>query len=161
MAELLGTTVPSVNSALQRARATLGKAGPPAAEPYRPLDGEQRALLARYVDAFERYDVEALVSLLHEDATMSMPPFGWWLRGRKDIRRALVGSAGPCRGSRLVPTVANGTPAFGHYLPDGEGGYRPFALQVIEISRGRLTGLTSYLDDPRLFSLFDLPPAPR
>jgi RNA polymerase sigma-70 factor (ECF subfamily) len=160
VAGLLGMTSASVNSSLQRARAALGKAGPPA-DPYRPLDGEQRALLTRYVDAFERYDVEALVSLLHEDATMSMPPFGWWLSGREDIRQALVGSAGPCKGSRLIPTVANGTPAFGHYLPDGNGGYLPFALVVIEISGGRLTGLTSYLNDPRLFVLFDLPAAPR
>jgi RNA polymerase sigma-70 factor (ECF subfamily) len=90
VAGLLGITSASVNSSLQRARAALGKAAPPA-DPYSPLDSEQRALLTRYVDAFERYDVEALVSLLHEDATMSMPPFGWWLSGREDIRQALVG----------------------------------------------------------------------
>ncbi|MFC4590598.1 sigma-70 family RNA polymerase sigma factor [Sphaerisporangium corydalis] len=161
VAGLIGATVPSVNSALRRARVTLGGARPPAADPYRPLDGGQRALLARYVDAFERYDVAALVALLHEDATMTMPPFEWWLHGRKDIWRALSESAGPCAGSRLVPTVASGTPAFAHYLPDGAGGHRLFALQIIETTGDRLTGLTSYLNDPRLFTLFELPLSPR
>ncbi|ETK37622.1 sigma-70 family RNA polymerase sigma factor [Microbispora sp. ATCC PTA-5024] len=160
VAGLLGVTVASVNSGLQRARAALATAGEPGAEPYRPLDEGQRRLLARYVEAFERYDVEALVALLHEDATMSMPPFAWWLSGRADIRAALVHSAGPCAGSRLVPTAANGMPAFGHYLPDGDGGHRPFALVVLEVREGRVAGLTSYLDGPRLFPLFGLPPSP-
>ncbi len=161
VAALLGASTAAINSALQRARATLGNARLSAGEPYRPLDDEQQALLARYVEAFERYDVEALVSLLHEQATMSMPPFKWWLRGRKDIRYALIASAGSCKGSRLVPTVANGLPAFGHYLPDDGGAHRAFALVVVETSRGRIAGLTSFLDDPRLFALFDLPPALR
>ncbi|WP_113704199.1 sigma-70 family RNA polymerase sigma factor [Nonomuraea lactucae] len=143
---LLGGSVASVNSALQRARAAL----PARAEPYeeKGVDGE---LLARYVDAFERYDVESLVSLLHEDATMSMPPFTWWLRGRDDIRRAMLGSGAPCGGSRLLPTSANGSAAFGQYL-SGE----PFALLVVEVAAGRVTGTTTYLG-ARLFPLFGLP----
>ena len=161
VARLLDASVAAVNGMLLRARAALERARPPAGEPYRPLDGEQRALLARYVDAFERYDVDALVSLLHEDATMAMPPFAWWLRGRTDIRHALVASAGPCKGSRLLPTVASGTPAFGQYQPDGGGRLRPFALVLVEVAGGRITGLTTYLDAPRLFPLFELPPAPR
>jgi RNA polymerase sigma-70 factor (ECF subfamily) len=161
VAALLGASTASVNSALQRARATLRNARPFAYQPYRPLDDEQQALLARYVEAFERYDVEALVSLLHEQATMSMPPYKWWLHGRTDIRYAMIASAGSCQGSRLVSTVANGLPAFGHYLADDGGGHRAFALVVVETFEGRIAGLTSYLDEPQLFSLFDLPPALR
>jgi RNA polymerase sigma-70 factor (ECF subfamily) len=160
VARLLDVSVASVNGSLLRARAALERVAPPAAEPYRPLDGAQRALLTRYVDAFERYDVDALVSLLHEDATMSMPPFAWWLRGRAAIRRALVASAGPCEGSRLLPTAACGTPAFGQYLPDGDGRLRPFALVLVEVAGGRITGLTTHLDAPRLFPLLGLPQAP-
>ncbi|MEV0236532.1 sigma-70 family RNA polymerase sigma factor [Nonomuraea sp. NPDC050786] len=143
-AVLLSTTVASVNSTLQRARAKL-----PAVE---PADLEvDEALLSRYVSAFERYDVSALVSLLHEDATMSMPPFTWWLRGRESIRAVLLASDAPCAGARLLPTRANGSPAFGQYL-DG----RPFALVVLDVAGGRITGVTTYLD-PGLFPFFDLP----
>ena len=137
VARLLDTTVASVTSALQRARSTLAASRLEPAEPFRPMDQAQQRLLARYCDAFERYDVQTLVSLLHEDATMSMPPFAWWLRGRDEIRRALLGAGRPCDGARLVPTVANGSPAFGQYQPSGpEGGYEPFALVVIERIRG-------------------------
>ncbi|WP_043621363.1 sigma-70 family RNA polymerase sigma factor [Nonomuraea candida] len=143
-AALLGATVTSVNSSLQRARARL-----PASD---PLDAAvDEGLLARYVTAFERYDVDALVSLLHEDATSSMPPFTWWLRGREDIRAVLLHSDAPCAGSRLVPTRANGCPAFGQYL-NGE----PFALLVLEVSGGVVVGETTYLD-PGLFPFFGLP----
>ncbi|MEO3818255.1 sigma-70 family RNA polymerase sigma factor [Plantactinospora sp. B24E8] len=156
VAGLLDTTVASVNSALQRARATL-RATPPA-EPYRPLDVKQRHLLARYCDAFQRYDVETLVSLLHEDATTSMPPFAWWRCGRAEIREMLRAAGNPCAGARLVPTVANGTPAFGQYRPAGDGtGYRPFALVVVTISAGLITELTTYLNADRLFPVFGLP----
>jgi RNA polymerase sigma-70 factor (ECF subfamily) len=158
VAELLGTTVASVNSALQRARATLAATKISDTDPVKPLDEEQRALLARYVDAFERYDLDSLTSLLHEDATLSMPPYELWLRGHDDIRAWLLGHGIGCRGSRLVPTVANGAPAFGQYRPSGPGGaHEPWALQVLEISAGRITGLNSFLDTERLFPLFGLP----
>ncbi|MEU6716166.1 RNA polymerase subunit sigma-70 [Nonomuraea sp. NPDC046802] len=143
-ATLLSTTTTSVNSTLQRARAKL-----PATP---PSTGEvDETLLARYVTAFERYDVDTLVSLLHEDATSSMPPFTWWLRGRENIRAVLVASGGPCQGSRLLPTRANGCPAFGQYR-DGQA----FALVVMEIEDGLITGDTTYLD-PGLFPFFGLP----
>jgi RNA polymerase sigma-70 factor (ECF subfamily) len=158
VARLLDTTVASVTSALQRARSTLAARKLEPAEPFRPLDQAQQRLLARYCDAFERYDVQALVTLLHEDATMSMPPFAWWLRGRGEIRRALLGAGRPCDGARLVPTVANGSPAFGQYRPSGpQGNYEPFALVVIEVSGGLITEATTYLEAERLFPLFDLP----
>ena len=121
VAELLDTTVASVNSALQRARATLATARP-RAEREAALDDQQQALLERYVDAFERYDMDALTALLHEDATQSMPPFAMWLRGREDILRWWLGQGAGCRGSRLVPTAANGSPAFAQYKPSGPGG---------------------------------------
>src|SRR4029450_13961413 len=115
VAELLGTTVVAVNSALQRARATLAARGVSSAARLRPVDAAQQDLLARYAAAFERYDVDALVALLHEDVTMSMPPLGWWLRGRAQIRQALLGSDLPCGDSRLVLVAANGSPAFAQY----------------------------------------------
>jgi RNA polymerase sigma-70 factor (ECF subfamily) len=158
VARLLDTTVAPVTSALQRARSTLAARKLAPAEPFRPMDQAQQQLLARYCDAFERHDVQTLVSLLHEDATMSMPPFAWWLRGRGEIRRALLGAGRPCDGARLVPTVANGSPAFGQYRPSGpQGGYQPFALVVIEVTGGLITETTTYLDAKRLFPLFDLP----
>src|SRR5207245_2881006 len=124
-AELLDTTVAAVNSALQRARATLG-ALPPEARPG-PLDEADSELLRRYVDAFERYDIDALVALLHQDAVQSMPPFAMWLRGAANIGAWMV-QPGPsgCRGSRLLSTSANGSPAFGQYRPDPAGGYAPW-----------------------------------
>ncbi|MGP3984903.1 sigma-70 family RNA polymerase sigma factor [Streptomyces sp. KR80] len=158
VAELLGTTVASVNSALQRARATLAASEVTAADPADPLDEDQRALLARYVDAFERYDMDLLTAVLHEDATLSMPPYDLWLRGRGEIRAWMLGTGIGCRGSRLVPVLANGSPAFGQYRPGGpDGGFEPWALQVLEVSDGRITGLNSFLDTAHLFPLFGLP----
>src|SRR4029077_15527963 len=115
--------------------------------------------LARYVDAFERYDMDALTSLIHEDATQSMPPYELWLTGREDIFRWWLGRGAGCRGSRVIPTVAaNGSPAFGQYKPNESGdGYEPWALQVVEISDGRIVELTFFLDTERLFPLFGLP----
>jgi RNA polymerase sigma-70 factor (ECF subfamily) len=157
VAELLETSVASVNSALQRARATLETTEVAVDGPAQPLDDEQRALLARYVDAFERYDIDSLTSLLHEDATQSMPPYALWLSGRKDIFDWWFGPGIGCRGSRLVPTVANGLPAFGQYKPDGKGGYEPWALQVIRIAGDRVVEMTFFLDTANLFPLFGLP----
>jgi RNA polymerase sigma-70 factor (ECF subfamily) len=156
VAGLLGATVASVNSALQRARATLDQRAPAPSGPP-PPDGAQRELADRYAAAFERYDVEALVALLHEDATMTMPPFRWWLRGRADIRQALLHSDF-CTGSRLLPTTASGRPAFGHYIPDGpDGGHRPWALIVLEPHAGRVAAATSFLDAATELPRFGLP----
>ena len=157
-AELLETTVASVNSALQRARATLATVGAADTDTLQPMDEAQRALLARYVEAFERYELDALTALLHEDATLSMPPLALWLRSHDDIRGWMLGTGSGCRGSRLVPTAANGMPAFGQYRPSGPGGsYEPWALIVLEISDGKIAGLNSFLDTDRLFPLFGLP----
>jgi RNA polymerase sigma-70 factor (ECF subfamily) len=158
-AELLDTTVAAVNSSLQRARSTLSQL-PSGGRP-RPLDAENAALLARYVDAFERYDIETLVTLLHDDAIQSMPPFAMWLQGNHDIGEWMV-QPGPsaCRGSRLLPTMANGCPAFGQYKPDPKGGWAPWAIQVLEITDGKIAEMAFFLDflDPeRLFPAFGLP----
>jgi len=157
VAELLETSVASVNSALQRARATLEASELNPSEP--ALDEPDRELLARYVEAFERYDMEALTSLIHEDATQSMPPFDLWLSGRDDIFAWWVGPGAGCRDSRVIPTVtANGSPAFGQYKPSETGeGYEPWALQVLEISDGRIVELTFFLGTETIFPLFGLP----
>jgi RNA polymerase sigma-70 factor (ECF subfamily) len=155
VAELLDTSVASVNSALQRARATLAERQVDAPSPA-ALPADQKALLARYVDAFERYDISQLVSLLHQDAVQSMPPFAMWLQGPEEISRWMAGAGIGCRGSRLVATEANGGPAFGQYRSDGEGGHRPWAIQVVEISGDWITGLHAFLDS-HLFAAFGLP----
>jgi RNA polymerase sigma-70 factor (ECF subfamily) len=159
VAELLDTSVAAINSALQRARATLRDL--PSEDLAEKLDETDSELLARYVDAFERYDIERLVALLREDAVQSMPPFAMWLKGARNIGRFML-EPGPsqCRGSRLVATFANGCPAFGQYKRDPNGGYAPWALQVLEISAGTITGMQFFLDplDPdRLFPAFGLP----
>jgi RNA polymerase sigma-70 factor (ECF subfamily) len=124
-----------------------------------PLDDAQRALLERYVDAFQRYDMTALTSLLHEDATQSMPPYKLWLRGRDDILGWWFGTGIGCKDSRLIPTVANGSPAFAQYKPGGPNGtYTPWALQVLELSGSRIVEFTFFLDTETLFPLFRLPP---
>ena len=159
-AELLDTSVASVNSALQRARATLEAIGPSRVEAAGRLDAPSRELLVRYVAAFERYDMEALAALIHEDATQSMPPYSLWLRGRDDIFTWWLGPGIGCRGSRVIPTVdANGLPAFGQYKPSPAGdGYEPWALQVLDIEDGRIVELTFFLGTETLFPLFGLPP---
>ncbi len=153
--ELLETSVASVNSALQRARATLGRSDVTAVE---PMDDAQRALLARYVDAFEQYDMDSLTALLHEDASWSMPPYELWLQTHDDIVKWCLGPGAGCRGSRLVPTMANGSPAFGQYKPAPDGGLEPWSLQVVETSGGRISGICFFLDTAGLFPLFGLPP---
>jgi RNA polymerase sigma-70 factor (ECF subfamily) len=156
VAELLETSVQSVNSALQRARATLAETNEDD-RPAEPLDDAQQALLARYVEAFERYDMDSLTSLLHEDASWNMPPFELWLRTHEDIVAWCLGQGIACRGSRLVPTMANGRPAFGQYKPAPDGGLEPWSVQVLEVSEGRITGITFFLDTARFFPLFGLP----
>jgi RNA polymerase sigma-70 factor, ECF subfamily len=158
VAELLGTTVASVNSGLQRARATLAKSKLSPSDVHQPLSAADRRLLERYVVAFERYDLDGLTSLIREDAVQSMPPYDMWLRGRDDILSWWFGPGIECRGSRVLPTVgANGRPAFGQYKRSPNGGYEPWALQVLELSDGRLAELTFFLDTARLFPLFGLP----
>jgi RNA polymerase sigma-70 factor (ECF subfamily) len=156
VAELLGTTVVSVNSALQRARATLADrqdADAPAAE---PVSAEQQALLARYVDAFTRFDLDSLVALLREDATMSMPPYPLWLRGAEEMRTWLRGPGSECRGSRLAAIAANGSPAFAQWRRDPEGGFHAWSIHVLQLSGDRIAGIDFFVG-PDLFPLFGLP----
>ena len=159
VAELLDTSVASVNSALQRARATLEAIDVSAAGTSPSVDEADAELLARYVAAFESYDMDALTALIQEDATQSMPPFALWLSGREDILAWWVGPGAGCRGSRVIPTTAaNGAPAFGQYKPSASGeGYEPWALQVLEVADGRIVGFTFFLDTETVFPLFGLP----
>ena len=157
VAELLATSVASVNSALQRARVTLAKTDADGAGA-RPLSDGDRAMLERYVSAFERYDLSALTALIREDASQSMPPFDMWLSGREDILTWWFGPGIGCKGSRVIPTFsANGMPTYGQYKPDPDGGYSPWALQVLEVSDGKIGEFTFFLDTARLFPLFGLP----
>jgi RNA polymerase sigma-70 factor, ECF subfamily len=160
VAELLDTSVASVNSALQRARATLESSQVSASDTSASVDVADAELLDRYVKAFEEYDMDALTLLIQEDATQSMPPFDLWLKGREDILTWWFGPGIGCRGSRVIPTVAaNGRPAFGQYKPSDSGsGFDPWALQVLEIEDGRIVEFTFFLDTHRLFPLFGLPP---
>ena len=154
-AELLETSTASINSALQRARATLETADTKAPM---QLDADARALLERYVAAFEAYDIELLTDLLHEDAIQSMPPFDLWLEGRDDIFTWWFGPGIGCQGSKVVPAgFANGTAAFGQYKPSADGGYEPWALQVVEVRDGKVGEMTFFLDTAALFPLFGLP----
>ena len=159
VAELLETSVASVNSALQRARATLAASNVTTETTTSSVEEADAELLARYVQAFERYDMETLTALIHEDATQSMPPYELWLAGRDDILSFWVGPGITCNGSRVIPvTSANGAPAFGQYRPKASGdGYEPWALQVLEIRDGKIVELTFFLDTARVFPLFGLP----
>jgi RNA polymerase sigma-70 factor (ECF subfamily) len=156
-AELLETSVASINSALQRARATLAAGGVSAeGVPGSVQDEQERELLARYVEAFEAYDLDRLTALLREDATQSMPPYDMWLSGRDDVLRWWFGPGIGCSGSRVLPVGrANGSPAFAQYKPDPDGdGYVAWAIQVVELRDGRVGELTFFLDVERLFPLF-------
>ncbi|MEA2428647.1 MAG: hypothetical protein QOF37_2275 [Thermoleophilaceae bacterium] len=155
VAELLDTSVASVNSALQRARATLGELDVDASGPAAVADSEQQELLERYVQAFESYDIGSLVTLLKEDAEFSMPPFPLWVRGRDDIAAFMLGTGAKCEGSRLLTTTANGGPAVGIYN-QAEDGYAPWAIVVLEFSDGRIAGLHHFIY-PDLFPAFGLP----
>jgi RNA polymerase sigma-70 factor, ECF subfamily len=157
VAELLETTTASVNSALQRARATLEQVE---LTPETTSGEADRELLERYVKAFEDYDLDALTELIHEDATQSMPPFDLWLSGREDIFTWWFGPGIGCKGSRVVPagSTANGSPAYGQYKPNETGdGYVPWALMVLEVSGSRIAEFTFFLDVETLFPLFGLP----
>ena len=159
VASLLDSTVASVNSALQRARATMAENGgrlDPA-----PLDDDSSELLARYVDTFERYDIDGFVRLLREDATQHMPPFEMWLRGREDIGAWMLGPGSGCEGSRCLATTANGAPAVAQWRPDGAVGHTPWALHVLEVDGGRVRHISSFLNlDVQLFAVLGLPETP-
>ncbi len=158
VAELLDTSVASVNSALQRARATMGQVNDNGAQTLEPSDSSQRELLSRYVEAFQRYDMTELTKLLHEDATQSMPPFEQWFAGREEIFSFWQGPGIGCKGSILIPTVANGFPAFAQYKPNPAGdGHEPWALQVLHIVDDRIVEFCFFLDTKTLFPLFGLP----
>jgi RNA polymerase sigma-70 factor (ECF subfamily) len=154
VAELLDITPVAVNSALQRARETISAAAPD--QNSTSTGAEEAALLNRYIEAFERFDLDNLTSLLHLDATLCMPPYSQWLRGRDEIRAWYDGPGSGCRGSRLCPLTANGSPAIGQYRPGG----KPWALHVLEVSDGKITAISSFLDTTRLFPLFGLPLEP-
>jgi len=161
VAELLDTSVASVNSALQRARSALASSDVSSADAAAPMDEGRQELLDRYVAAFEQFDMDSLISLLHEDATLSMPPYELWLQGHADLRAWFVGPGAHCEGSRLVAVTANGSPAFGQYRPSGPGGsHEPWALQVLDIAGGRVARINTFLDTARMFPLFGLPASP-
>lgn len=155
VADLLDSTTAAVNSALQRARATLATA--PASSPTTPLSEQQQRLLARYVDAFERYDIDALASLLHDDVVQSMPPYAMWLQGRDDVLTWFFGPGIGCAGSRLLAGEANGCPAFAQYRVDPDGGHTPWALQVVELRGDRIEAIHAFLDT-EAFERFGFPP---
>ena len=158
VAELLESSVASVNSALQRARSTLQASGVDRDSASQAATVADPELLQRYVDAFERYDIEALTTILHDDATQSMPPYDMWISGRDDIFAWWLGPGIGCRGSRMLPAgTANGSPAFGQFKPSPDGGFDPWALQVIEVADGRVAQITFFLDTARIFPLFGLP----
>lgn len=156
VAELLDTTVASVNSALQRARASLERLDVDAPSTP-PSDERAQQLIERYVAAFEAYDVDTLVALLHEDATFDMPPFRLWLRGRADVRAWLVGPGAGCEGSRMLPARANGCFAFGQYRSAGPGRWEPWSFQVLEVDGDRIAAWHNFLF-PGLFTAWGLPP---
>lgn len=157
-AETLEMSVAALNSALQRARATLS-ARVPRPGTQAPSE-EQSRLAARFAELFERYDLEALKALFREDALMSMPPYSLWLQGPGPIVGWMRGRGAACEGSILVPTAASGAPAFGQYKPDPAGGaHTPWALVVVEGGEGGIERLTFFLDTARHFPRFGLPPS--
>lgn len=159
-AEALTMSTASVNSALQRARATMSKVRPADTDTYDETDDDQRQLVENFVTAFESYDMDALTTLLKSDVALSMPPFDLWVSGPENVAAFMLGTGAACRGSRMVPLAgANGHPAFGHYKPSGEPGrWLPWSITVLEMRDGVITGLNFFLDTERLFPLFGLPP---
>jgi RNA polymerase sigma-70 factor (ECF subfamily) len=160
VAEALDTTVPSVNAALQRARRTAGERLPERSQQatLRSLgDRRVRDLVRRFVDAFERGEVDAILALLVEDATFAMPPYAAWYQGRDAIGESWLMPGGPAPRLRYASARANGQPAVGTYLLDGRTGrYRPIALDVLTV-RGGLIGDVHAFRMPELFPRFGLP----
>jgi RNA polymerase sigma-70 factor (ECF subfamily) len=156
VAELLDTSVASVNSALQRARATLDTLDLDTSGPASIDSGEEKELLSSYVEAFEAYDMSQLVTLLHDDAQFSMPPFPLWVQGPDSITAFMTGTGAKCEGSKLLVTSANGGPAVGIYNQAEDGGYAPWAIVVVELAGDRIAGLHHFIY-PELFEQFGLP----
>ncbi|MFI1995263.1 sigma-70 family RNA polymerase sigma factor [Actinoplanes sp. NPDC020271] len=152
VASLLEASTGAVNAMLLRARATLaaheGASGP-------QLSDDEQALVTRYAEAFERYDVDTLVTLLHEDAVQSMPPIAAWIRGAAEIGRFCIGPGAKCRDSRLIPITGNGMPGHAHYRRDGDR-WTAWSIQLIDVRGDRIAGLHNFLDT-RLFEVFGLP----
>jgi RNA polymerase sigma-70 factor (ECF subfamily) len=159
VAALLGMTVASVNSALQRARATMDQLDLDASGPA-VLQGDEQELLSKYVDYFERYDIEKLVALIADDAEFSMPPFDLWLNDVADIARWYTGQGHACENSRMIALRANGCAAFAQYKPSAEGRWEPWALQVVEVAGGKITGIHHWIPPfaAPLFEKFGVPP---
>ena len=159
VAELLDTTVVSVNSALQRARATLAERNTTSGSS--AVSADDRELLSRYVAAFEAYDINGLVALLHEDASSSMPPYEMWLSGPDNLRDWYLGYGAGCQGSRMLPVEANGMLSIAQYRPDPEGGHKPWAIHVLETEDGKVRHIHHFIDAyrevPVLFRRFGLP----
>jgi len=156
VAELLDTSVASVNSALQRARATLDELNLEADGRTEVDDGEQQEFLTRYVEAFERYDVNELITLLHQDVTFNMPPFELWLQGPEQVGKWMLGPGIGCANARLRVTSANGCPAVGIYKTTDGKVWEPFNIAVLDIADGGIAGITHFLY-PELFPAFGLP----
>lgn len=155
-AVVLECSAAAVNSAVQRARRQLATVNPAPTDLYDPADPDQRDLLDRYVRAFESHDVDGLIAVLRDDATTTMPPFVWWLRGGRTIAE-LMAFSDSCAGARLIPTVINGSPGFGQYRQDDDGGHSPFALVQVDIAGGTISGLVTFLGTADRFVEFGLP----
>lgn len=154
-AECLDMSVASVNSALQRARATMSERD---LRPDEPLTDAQKRMLEKYVEAFERYDADALAALMRDDVKFCMPPFSLWLTGPQNVRDWMNGRGCGCRGSRLLPAgEASGCPAFGQYRVNPEGGHKAWGLIVLELDEDRVAGVTTFLDTEAMFPRFGLP----
>ena len=153
VAKTLETSVASINSALQRARSSLAKRQP---EVSATLTMPQQKMLDRYLTAFESYDITGLTALMHEDVTFCMPPYSLWLQSPAEVTTWMLGMGSGCRGSLLVPSSACGWPAFAQYRPAAEGGYKAWALIVLELAENEITGVTNFLDVGRLFPRFGL-----
>jgi RNA polymerase sigma-70 factor, ECF subfamily len=157
-AEALQLSPASVNSALQRARATMEQVHAQPTDAYAVDDAEVRKLVDGYVSAFEAYDMNALTALCTQDVALSMPPFPLWVQGHAGVAEFMLSTGSACRDSKLVPVGANGLPAFGHYKPSGVPGvWEPWSITVLELQEGKIAGLNYFLDTARLFPLFGLP----
>jgi RNA polymerase sigma-70 factor, ECF subfamily len=158
-AEALQLSPASVNSALQRAKATMEQVHAKPDESYEIDDAELRKLVDGYVSAFEAYDMNALTALCTQDVALSMPPIPLWVQGHASVIEFMLTAGKGCEGSKLVPVSANGLPAFGHYKPSSTPGlWEPWSITVLELEGGKISGLNYFLDTPKLFPLFGLPP---
>ena len=167
VANMLETSEASVNSALQRARATLDALALEDADaPVRPSEDDERRLLEQYLEAFAEYDIDRIVALLRYDVVFDMPPLPLWLRGAEEAGRFLLGPGAACRGSKLIAVRANGYPAFASYKPDPEaGGWNPWSLTILETSIDapesppKVAAVHNFLQPflPDLFRSFEVP----